>query len=267
MENENLFLTPWGRKESQTRGAFFFFLFLSFLSHLAILVLVPAREEGFRLPVRTFPSPRVFALVPGRKQAPFAEDLGFWIRLRDPSSVVRPPNPVSVTPEELPQSLRNPPKSSSRPGPGLVPAPPWVPVAPVPDLTQLAKEKLSFPWEEFHYPAHAKVIPLPEETTIQWEGTKPNGTPWDGWSLPSVTIGLVSEAHPTVLRLGVDARGTVKYVLLEESSGKAEHDQLAWKKAHELLFPPSPRRRGLEWTRAYVLWHFTEPKEAKGNSP
>jgi hypothetical protein len=266
--------SAWGSGESVAfspgrssgKGLLYGLLAASLFLHLGALILFPVRDQG-SLPSLEAPDlPRVFFVCDRVRDVPVNRELIFWLKLRDPASLVRPREDHRGEEGLSPNSLKQLPFSLPADRLQKLSRNPSGPLNEGPDLTQMAKDALVLPTEEFHYASPFSVISLPEKTIVEWEG--PVGAESGlGWTLPQAHAELLSETAPTVLRLAVGPEGRVEHVLIEESSGRWQTDRLAWQKAYELRFPYRPGKPELLWMRAYILWRFTSPKDTAPSSP
>ncbi|QSR84172.1 hypothetical protein [Methylacidimicrobium sp. B4] len=198
------------------------------------------------------PTSHVYLFSPSDPNPTFTHNVSLWLDLADPSRLIRPrhallaaPRPVPLQP--LPADREKGDELAASPSdPQLFPEGAadtrstfWLPLPPVPS------------------PANADLqATVPSESVAELdEALSRRLRSW--WKPPTVSVQLLSETGPTVVRLAVDAQGFPCVVLLQESCGERKVDEIALREIQRLRFLPDSDAP-LTWGRAKVFWHFRE---------
>jgi len=218
--------------------AFLGFLVLSLFAHGATFLLFQvAYPQRVTIPP---PAPQVTLLAPG---APEEDALLRWIAAEDPALVAAsaapmPPGAFSVTYQPSYTVLRTPPRTISPPAER--PEPPPSPIA-LPITTAKAHAPES--------PALTSAA-APMRTSVTLSGELAGRTV----TLPSISARFTAPLDSAELLLAVNARGEVRHVMLQRSSGDTEADAEATRALAAASVSPLPDQDGVEWGFATISW-------------
>ena len=129
----------------------------------------------------------------------------------------------------------------------------------LPPLEQSVQAAMVPPRQPFAYEEASP--PIAAKTFWQWDDTLAQRKPLSVPGLPSPVSD--TDLAPTQLRLAVDADGSVKHVLVEQSCGseRLDLDQQAVLAARKVRFKSSDQP-GLLWGRVTIFWHYApKPRE------
>jgi TonB family protein len=207
---------------------------------------------------------------PDQEESARGGDLAFWSRINDPSLLIFPPGFLASGggKEPLaPQPLWPGGDLGSSP---LLALPPDLNPLPdaLPPLPRRAAEALSVAVASPQIPnlRAALLRPAQAQTTVLWDGSAAFLARRPGeWKLSEVPGSVLLEAHPTVLRLAVDAEGRVIHAVVDQSSGRSEVDLVAIDGARRLRFKAAPDASIL-WGRATVYWQYAAPAGPGGGA-
>ncbi len=198
------------------------------------------------------PTSHVYLFSPSDPNPTFARNVTLWLNLADPSRLIRPRQ-------------------------ALLAAPKPVPLNPLPADRERVDEPTATPSDPQLFPVGSAesrsalwlpLPPVPSPATTDLQATVPSESVAEfdealsrrlrsPWKPPTVSVRLLSETGPTVVRLAVDGQGSPCVVLLQESCGERKVDEIALREIQRLRFLPDSDAP-LTWGRAKVFWHFRE---------
>lgn len=243
---------PWIDHVPRQQRRLGVFISLALLAHLTafFFIRIDTTRAEIHSPLRTHLSIAP-AVAEGKTSAS-----GFWDRLTDPRLFILPPTPAPDASSALPVDFAAIDDNlADIAGPAPAPAGEYqFARAVAPPLDQRAQDALQPLRQTFTYTE--TPAPIASGTVWQWQGALAGRNPPDVPALPSP----VSETNlvPTVFRVAVDASGTVRDVLLEQSCGKAELDQQASLALLKIRFR-GVDHPGNTWGEVSVAWRYSTP--------
>jgi hypothetical protein len=236
-------------------------VFVSILAHTAAFFVVRVTYP----PLEIKPQPRLRATLqsPETTGAGKAASMAFWNDIQDPSLLILPRGALlgkdSDVREVKPRLGVGTRGSGTVPTVALAGDPEFLPteLSPLTERAQAALEP-----EIRHYQFPPSAAPSEQATQIVLDPALEADLGGPLPVLASPEASLLSDAGVTMIRLGVGADGRVRYLLVEESGGRAAIDDLAVQGLQRLVFKPKDGTR-LRWGRVLVSWRFKPAAAAR----
>lgn len=231
------------------------FIFLAAAIHVAAFLFIlidnsrPEFPHGLRAQV-TFDT--------GSATASASPDNVYWDKVTDPRLYLLP-EPASAPPIAWADPLtvlRIHARPVGLPAPAEIGTFPFL-NQPLPSLVERVDDALQPARQPFTYQENG--VPVAHATTWQWSdalaGRSPAGVP----ALPSPVSD--TDILPTRLRVAVTPEGTVRDVLIDQTSTKPDLDQQAILAAQKVRFQPV-NAPGIQWGLVTIAWYYTpKPQE------
>lgn len=200
------------------------------------------------------PTSQIYLLSPSDPASAFPRNVGLWLDLADPSRLIRPRRALAATPRPVP--LKPVPAERAKlDEPVASPSDPPL----FPQQSVDTRSALWLPLPPMPSPATAQLpIAVPLESVAEFDESLARRLRRP-WKPPTVSVRLLSETGPTIVRLAIDAQGLASAVLLEESCGDRRVDEIALREIQRLRFEPDPGAP-MTWGRAKVFWRFGEQR-------
>jgi TonB family protein len=232
------------------------FIFLAALAHIAAFFFI--RIDTTRSELRHQPRTQVTLENPALTGASPGD--AFWDRMTDPRLYVLPlPTPAAAPSPAIADELEAMNRDLhpvSMPVPAEIGNYPFFRNSLAP-LNERVEETLHPARQPFAYQEHAPA--LAQATTWQWGDSLAQRQPAGVPALPSPVSD--TDISPTRLRVAVSPSGTVRHVILEQSSQVPDLDRQAILAAEKIRFQAS-NLPGLQWGWVTISWYYTpKPRE------
>ena len=247
-------IQPWIDYVPKKQRRLGLFIFLALLVHLAVIYFI--RIDATRPELRHQARTHVTVDHPPSLPQEAASDDHFWDELTDPRLFILPLQPLAELSSSEPpldfSAINANLGSQDLPPPVAAQGYRFIGTA-LPPLEQAVRAAMVPPRQPFSYDEKPPAIAA--GTTWQWDDTLTQRQPLSVPGLPSPVSD--TDLAPTLLRLAVNADGTVGHVLVEQScgSGRLDLDQQAVLAARKVRFK-STGLPGLLWGRVTIFWHY-----------
>lgn len=245
----------WLSAERRWLGAI---LALSFLAHLLVFLGVQLKMERPRV-LLLRPSAITFVYLEGNAGTSVETAPEGWLQWRNPAHLALPPEGLPE-PELIRKALAGKyPERGTSASDQPAPFPPSPsPVTLNASLPPLDRQAAAAAQRNLPEPSHQDIANPPGLSGSQYllDGALAKRGIASAPPLPQAEITFLP--RPTVLQAGIDAGGSVVFVLIDESGGSSELDQMALKLVHRWKFKPAATA-SMETGRIRIQWDVKTP--------